>query len=32
MDIFSAMARMSGENPNARKEYINAAVKVSVTK
>ena len=32
MDIFSVMARISGENPSARKEYINAAVRVSVTK
>ena len=32
IDIFSVMARMSGENPSARKEYISAAVRVSVTK
>ena len=32
MDISSVMARISGENPSARKEYINAAVRVSVTK
>ena len=32
IDIFSVMARISGENPSARKEYINAAARVSVTK
>ena len=32
IDIFSVMARMSGENPSVKKEYINAAVSVSVTK
>ena len=32
IDIFSVMARMSGENPSVRKEYISAAVRVSVTK
>ena len=32
IDIFSVMARISGENPSARKEYINDAVRVSVTK
>lgn len=32
IDIFSAIARTSDEKPNAKNEYINAAVKVSVTK